>query len=604
VRQNPSFRIRLAISYGCISYGWLEKEIYILGGKHLWVHDGHRQKKLFDNYFGPKDDLFKHAHDCKRLFSISMYLITSKDLHYLINQALVEKDGNTWYKAIVEHVHGITNTDIRKAKHALESLKVYDSKTVKENISYLEEAFLNLNNSQSLSPVPLTLDEMTYYLQEKFCVDGRISVQSILATSKAMKASYHETIKALVELDPPVVTRHKMAALVGEKKICSNNLAGRCNLGDKCPRSHEVPEGKGPHSAPPATQTPPPYLKSCKFKKSDEKHTRSKIRFPVIVTREHRVAVGPPRGCQKDKNPLGWSKAQMNVLQHAQETAPQDAWSTGYPECFTAQDGTQHRAHFNMLNVASSTAAASRWRQQETALRRFVKALDQPGRKESDAMIINEIKQYYLRNPMYAKPGLPRPHHNLIMYLHLHGNNDRYVGRAPLQPNFQDESALFCALGWYKNVDMIRQFGKARSDVKLRIPDLYSAIFNIGEQLFHASVTDYDDRSATRTYTSFGPTNGVFIHPGNPGNYSSNLTGIPDYVMVFTDLEKLFQDDYVRDMVLLTTYYDLMAYLAQSNARSVSVGLTLLQARTTVVAQLVNLLALADLAPYQTSARS
>jgi hypothetical protein len=71
----------------------------------------------------------------------------------------------------------------------------------------------------------------------------------------------------------------------------------------------------------------------------------------------------------------------------------------GLEEYFTAQDVTQHRAHFNMLNVASSSAAAPRWRQQEPALRRFLKAPDQPGRKESDAMIINEIKQYYLRNP-------------------------------------------------------------------------------------------------------------------------------------------------------------------------------------------------------------
>jgi hypothetical protein len=55
-----------------------------------------------------KDDLFKYAHDCKRLFSI-MYLITSKDLHYLINQALIDRDGVAWYKAIVEHVHGTTN---------------------------------------------------------------------------------------------------------------------------------------------------------------------------------------------------------------------------------------------------------------------------------------------------------------------------------------------------------------------------------------------------------------------------------------------------------------------------------------------------------------
>jgi hypothetical protein len=35
------------------------------------------------------------------------------------------------------------------------------------------------------------------------------------------------------ELDLPIVTRHKMAALVGEKEICRYNFAGRCNLGDK-----------------------------------------------------------------------------------------------------------------------------------------------------------------------------------------------------------------------------------------------------------------------------------------------------------------------------------------------------------------------------------
>jgi hypothetical protein len=199
---------------------------------------------------------------------------------------------------------------------------------------------------------------MTDHLQEKFCLDGRISIQAIMATSKVMKVSYHETIKALVELDPPVVTRHKIAALFGEKEICRNNLAGRCNLGDKCPRSHEVPKGECPHSAPPETKTP--YLKRGKFKKSDEKHPRSKIPFPVTVIREHRAAVGPPRGRQADKNPLGWSKAQMKVLQHAQQTGPQNAWSTGNPEYFTAQDGTQHRAHFNMLNVTSSAAAAPR----------------------------------------------------------------------------------------------------------------------------------------------------------------------------------------------------------------------------------------------------
>jgi hypothetical protein len=133
----------------------------------------------------------------------------------------------------VEHVHSTTNTDIRKAKYALESLKIYDSNDVKENISLLQKAFHNLNNAQ---PVPLTHDEMTYFLQQKFCPDGRIIVQSVMATSKAGNVSYEDTIKALVKLDPPVVTHHKMAALVRKKEICRNNSAERCTLGDKGPR--------------------------------------------------------------------------------------------------------------------------------------------------------------------------------------------------------------------------------------------------------------------------------------------------------------------------------------------------------------------------------
>jgi hypothetical protein len=68
-----------------------------------------------------------------------------------------------------------------------------------------------------------------------------------------------------------------------------------------------------------------------------------------------------------------------------------------------------------MLNVASSAAAAPRWRQQEPALRRFLKIPDEPGRKESDAMIINEVEQHYLRNPQYAKQGLPRPQPHRVL---------------------------------------------------------------------------------------------------------------------------------------------------------------------------------------------
>jgi hypothetical protein len=123
----------------------------------------------------PKDDFFKYAHDCKRLFSI-MYLISSKDLHYLINQAFIDRDGvaRLWSTFIAPPT-------LTFAKYALESIKIYDSNDVKENISLLQKAFLNLNTQ----PVPLTHDEMTYFLQQKFCPDGRIIVQSVMATSKA-----------------------------------------------------------------------------------------------------------------------------------------------------------------------------------------------------------------------------------------------------------------------------------------------------------------------------------------------------------------------------------------------------------------------------------
>jgi hypothetical protein len=33
------------------------------------------------------------------------------------------------------------------------------------------------------------------------------------------------------------------------------------------------------------------------------------------------------------------------------------------------------------------------------------------------------------------------------------------------------------------------------------------------------------------------------------------MTGIPDYVLVLTDMEASFQDEYVRDWGLLTMYY-------------------------------------------------
>ena len=162
-----------------------------------------------------KDDLFRRKYDCGRLFTI-MFTVIQKDLLYLINQYTLDKDSLACHTAITEHVHGTTNTDIRKAKYALEGLKIYDTKTVRENIATLEEAILNVDNAQNCIIKP---EDKLYYLHEKFSLDGRISVQSVMATCKATKASYNDAVKALIELDPPVATRHKVSALVAKRDV-------------------------------------------------------------------------------------------------------------------------------------------------------------------------------------------------------------------------------------------------------------------------------------------------------------------------------------------------------------------------------------------------
>jgi hypothetical protein len=138
----------------------------------------------------PKDDLFRHKYDCGRLFTI-MFTVIQKDLLYLVNQYILDKDGLACLTAITEHVHGTTNTDIRKA---LEGLKIYDTKTVRENIATLEEAILNVENTQNCTMKP---EDKLYYLHEKFSLDGRISVQPVMATCKAAKATYNEAVKAI-----------------------------------------------------------------------------------------------------------------------------------------------------------------------------------------------------------------------------------------------------------------------------------------------------------------------------------------------------------------------------------------------------------------------
>ena len=204
-----------------------------------------------------------------------MFTVIQKNLLYIVNQYILDKDGPACHTAITEHVHGTTNTDIRKAKHALEGLKIYDTKTVRENIATLEEAILNVDNAQNCT---MKAEDKLYYLHEKFSLDGRISVKSVVATCKAAKVTYNEAVN-----DSPVATRHKLSALVAKKdvnkEICQNHLQGKCIHGDKCFRIHEPVKGKG--------LSPPPkgrYERDGKFKQSDERHPRARAPLPLTIT--------------------------------------------------------------------------------------------------------------------------------------------------------------------------------------------------------------------------------------------------------------------------------------------------------------------------------
>jgi hypothetical protein len=134
------------------------------------------------------------------------------------------------------------------------------------------------------------------------------------------------------------------------------------------------------------------------------------------------------------------------------------------------------------------------------------------------------------------------------------------------------------------------------TDVKLGTPQLVDLIYTLGGLYYHA---DMIKPLAGCRHTRFDPTGMEYHHAGNPGCYSSNMTGIPDYVLVVKHLGEAFDDAYVKDLLLLTMYYDFMSFLALRYAQSIRVGLSLLQARTTVVLQLQSLLQLTDLADYQ-----
>ena len=82
--------------------------------------------------------------------------------------------------------------------------------------------------------VPVTDHQKLYHLQEKLEHDARFSVLSIMASSKTSHATYEDTIKYLVLLDPAPAVAHKMASLTPTIELCRRHIAGLCTNGSSC----------------------------------------------------------------------------------------------------------------------------------------------------------------------------------------------------------------------------------------------------------------------------------------------------------------------------------------------------------------------------------
>ena len=109
-----------------------------------------------------------------------------------------------------------------------------------------------------------------------------------------------------------------------------------------------------------------------------------------------------------------------------------------------------------------------------------------PHREENNNVITLRVASYYGDDGNVSDiPADSR----LLVYLHLHSDADNYAGRERSQPPFRHGAALFCALGWYVHTnETLRQFGKARIDVRLGRHNIMRLIFIIGSRYMNANI--------------------------------------------------------------------------------------------------------------------
>lgn len=213
------------------------------------------------------------------------------------------------------------------SRKLLDKLKLPSSKTVQENIAAFEEAVLRVDN------VDLTImidSEKLFIFYKKLQEYKQDDIRAILYTSKALEKTYRQLVDVLIRADPPVVTAHKLNALTEEKQPCHGFAKGHCKFGDNCRFSHKA-------------VTPPP---GGKYKQP----ARDKYKPPPsnTVSAENRAKIGAPRGKPTEKNPEGYSKAQILMFKAAASEYT-DNWQD--PAYFNTQASSQSSVSLNMFKV-------------------------------------------------------------------------------------------------------------------------------------------------------------------------------------------------------------------------------------------------------------
>ena len=545
----------------------------------------------------PKDDFAKFQHDNDRLCSI-LHLAIKPDLHYLVESCMEKRDASSWYLKIVEHIHGTTNTDIRKARKTIEDLRIGSGKTVKENISLIEEAIKTYNTaSNSTMPDP----DKLYWLQEKFNDDKRMPVQGFMATAKSEGLNYQDTVRRLILVDPAIVPVHKMASLttVPAIALCQRHQRGVCPDGPNCKYSHG-PKVPGTKTSAPPGKGPPPDTKTAALRRSDDKFPRTPFKKPLVVSNDHRHTVGLPRGKPSTKNPDGFSHKQLSFIHQLQSV---DAWSSGDTSYFNASSdpGSQHR--FNMFQVqdaepqSSSTSSSTivtvelksallesrnsflTTQEYESSRRDFISYEEDDIDEEIDdnedllstrlhlscppnqTQIQNHdadiIKMVTEHNASYVNYDTADPTTGIILF--IHNTSNKFHVSFPVDNHH--ENVCFAAFGWMGSYSTLHRHTDGRTDVLSGDPALLALLYKINKIFFQARVELPLPSATSRAYMTFDPALQIYHEPNEVGHYSSTVTCMSSYIVALRELSRHIFPIAVENMLRLGLYYDFMSFV-------------------------------------------